>query len=220
MMTEDGSTSTKTAIITAAAGLLRRFTVSKLTMDDVARSAGVARQTIYKHFTGKDDLLIAIFVNQMEQNQHPVLVEVLRRSEPSAESLLRLVTTELGLARQFNLFDETLEPSVAPRMAELVFGSDQMAAAREAFWMPILAAYEAAGVLRPGLDHRALVRWLTYQQFWLLTHPTALTDDDQRLTGYLRDFLIAAIVSEVPAPSLRLPERVPHQRGTSRPAAS
>lgn len=219
-MTEDGSTSTRTAIITAAAGLLRRFTVSKLTMDDVARSAGVARQTIYKHFTGKDDLLIAIFINQMEQNQHPVLADLVRRTEPSAEALLRLVTTELGLASKFNLFDETLEPSVAPRMAELVFGSAQMAAAREAFWLPILATYEAAGILRRGLDHRALVRWLTYQQFWLLTHPTALTEDDQRLTGYLQDFLIAAIVSVVPAPSLALPGPVPQQRSTARATPS
>lgn len=211
-MSEDGSTVTRKAIIGSATTLVRRFTVTKLTMDDVARSAGVARQTIYKHFSGKDDLLVAIFINQMEENQNPVLHDLARRSEPSAEALLSLVLTELELARKFNLFDEILEPSIAPRMAELVFGSGQMLAARETFWLPILESYAAAGVLRAGLDHRALVRWITYQQFWLLTHPTALADDDHTLAGYLRDFLIAAVVADVPAPTVQTPDALPLQR--------
>lgn len=195
-MSEHDVQPTRTAIIAAATTLLRRFTISKLTMDDVARAAGVARQTIYKHFTGKDDLLVAVLIDQQERNQHPALLAVARRTAPTPEGLLRLVMTELELTRRLTLFDEALEPGIAARTAELVFGSSQMAAARERLWMPILATYESAGVLRPGLDHRALIRWMAYQRFWLLTHPTALAADDESLIGYLRDFLIAAIVTD------------------------
>ena len=188
----DETPDTRAKILEVSTALLARFTVSKFTMEDVARAAGIARQTIYKHFNGKDDLLIELFVQQMEQNQHPVL----RRLDepPSPEALVTLFMTELNLARNYTLYNEVLDPAVAPRMAELVFGSDKLVACRESFWLPLLADYEAARVLRPGLDHRAVVRWITYQQFWLLTHPTVLCPDDQTLTDYVREFVVAALL--------------------------
>jgi AcrR family transcriptional regulator len=188
---------TRARILEVSTALLTRFTVSKFTMEDVARAAGIARQTIYKHFNGKDDLLIELFVQQMEQNQHPVL----RRLDepPSPEALLTLFMTELSLARSYTLYSQVLDPTLAPRMAELVFGSDKLVACRESFWLPVLAQYEATGVLRPGLDHRGVTRWITYQQFWLLTHPTVLCPDDETLTGYVREFVVAALL-KAPVP--------------------
>ena len=193
----DESQDTRAKILDVSTALLARFTVSKLTMEDVARAAGIARQTIYKHFNGKDDLLIELFVQQMEQNQHPVL----RRLDepPSPEALVTLFMTELRLARNYTLYNEVLDPVHAPRMAELVFGSDKLLACCESFWLPVLAEYEEAGVIRPGLDHRAAVRWITYQQFWLLTHPTVLCNDDETLVDYVREFVVAALV-EAPVP--------------------
>jgi AcrR family transcriptional regulator len=195
----EDSNRTRARILEVAASLLARFTVSKLTMEDVARAAGIARQTIYKHFSGKDDLLTELFVQQMELNQYPVLRKLSAR--PSPEGLLRLFMTELDLARSYALFNEVLDPAVAPRMAELVFSSPKMTEARESFWVPLLEQYEAAGVLRSGLDHRAVVRWITYQEFWLLTHPTVLCDNDDELTEYVREFVIAALVREPARPT-------------------
>ena len=197
MRRTDETNVTRARILEVSTGLLARFTVSKFTMEDVARAAGIARQTIYKHFNGKDDLLIELFVQQMEQKQHPVLRRI--DDPPSPEALVTLFMTELGLARSYTLYNEVLDPVLAPRMAELVFGSDKLVACRESFWLPVLARYEAAGVLRPALHHPAVVRWLTYQQFWLLTHPTVLCVDDETLVGYVRDFVVAALV-EAPLP--------------------
>lgn len=197
MRRTDETNATRAKILEVSTALLARFTVSKFTMEDVARAAGIARQTIYKHFGGKDDLLIELFVQQMEQEQHPVLRRI--DEPPSPEALVTLFMTELNLARTYTLYNEVLDPTVAPRMAELVFGSDKLVACRESFWRPVLARYEAAGVLRPGLDHRAVVRWITYQQFWLLTHPTVLCDDDETLVDYVREFVVAALL-EPPVP--------------------
>jgi AcrR family transcriptional regulator len=193
----DETNVTRVKILEVSTALLARFTVSKFTMEDVARAAGIARQTIYKHFSGKDDLLIELFVQQMEQRQHPVLRRI--DEPPSPEALVTLFMAELNLARNYTLYNEVLDPAVAPRMAELVFGSEKLVACRESFWLPVLAQYKAAGVLRPGLDHGAVVRWITYQQFWLLTHPTVLCDDDTTLVDYVREFVVAALV-EPPVP--------------------
>jgi hypothetical protein len=86
-----------------------------------------------------------------------------------------------------------------------VYRHDRVMAPRQLVWeeMDSLEQYEAAGVLRPGLDHRAVVRWITYQEFWLLTHPTVLCDSDTQLTEYIREFVIAALVLEPARPTRR-----------------
>jgi hypothetical protein len=55
--------------------------------------------------------------------------------------------------------------------------------------------------LLAGLDHRATVRWITYQEFCLLTHPTVPCDNEAQLTDYIRDFVIAALVREPASPT-------------------
>jgi AcrR family transcriptional regulator len=59
-------------------------------MEDVARAAGIARQTIYKHFSGRDDLLIAMLVQDMRLRQTPKLTvrhPGHRRSQSVASSI-------------------------------------------------------------------------------------------------------------------------------------
>jgi hypothetical protein len=40
------------------------------------------------------------------------------------------------------------------------------------------------------------VRWLTYQEFWLVTHPTVLSADEAVQRRYVADFVISALVRE------------------------
>jgi AcrR family transcriptional regulator len=47
------------AILDAVDRLLARFGYRKMTMDDVAREAGVAKRTIYLHFSGKEEVAIS-----------------------------------------------------------------------------------------------------------------------------------------------------------------
>jgi len=180
-------------ILAAAPEVLRRFTLAKFSMEDVARGAGIARQTIYKHFSSRDDLLIAMYVREMLEYQAPRMASVVNRP-PTAENLLEIFMTELALARGYPWFDDPLEPSLTPKLAEMVLRSAKMTATREQIWIPLLERYRDHGVLKPGLDLAATVRWLTYQKFWLLFHPGVLCDDDDALRPFLRDFVVAALV--------------------------
>lgn len=189
-----GKNGTRDRILEVAPGVLRRFTLAKFGMEDVARGAGIARQTIYKHFSSRDELLIAMYMHEMLENQAPKMANVIGRP-PTSENLLEIFMTELALAREYPWFDDPLDPSVAPKLAEMVFGSEKMMATREQIWFPILERYREHGVLRPDLDFAATVRWLTYQKFWLLFHPTVLCDDDETRREFMRDFVIAALVA-------------------------
>ncbi|GAA1271417.1 hypothetical protein GCM10009609_38160 [Pseudonocardia aurantiaca] len=82
-----------------------------------------------------------------------------------------------------------------------------MAEARENLWLPILKRYADARVLRPGLDHRALSRWISCQEFWLLARPAVLSENVETQAAYFRDFMIAALVTKPEEPHEILPTR-------------
>ena len=188
------SAATRERILEVAPEVLRRFTLAKFGMEDVARGAGIARQTVYKHFSSRDDLLIAMYVREMVENQAPKMRAVISRP-PSPENLLDVFMTELELARSYPWFDDSLEPSIAPRLAEMIFLSESLMRTREQIWFPILERYESAGVLRSDLDFVATVRWLTYQKFWLLFHRDVLTSNDAERRSYVEQFIVRGLVS-------------------------
>lgn len=165
-------------ILEAAPRVLRRTGLVGFGLPEVAKEAGLARQTIYNHFAGRDDLLAELLVQEM-LGKHLPMQEALGQLEPSVDSFVTIILAELAAGRDYSLYDDMLSPSSAPRIVELVFSSAPVIAAREAAWLPILESYEEAGVLRPGLDHREVVRWLTWQTFWILTHPGTLCEDTE-----------------------------------------
>jgi hypothetical protein len=142
----------------------------------------------------RPSILIALFVEQITDKQHPQLHAIAAKSPASPETLTELILAELRLAQGFSLFDAVLDPAIAPRMAELVFRSEHITRANEQFWVPLLASYREQGVVRADLDLHAATRWIIYQLFWLLTHPGTLTDDDG-LPAYIRNFITAAMVT-------------------------
>ncbi|MCR5978402.1 TetR family transcriptional regulator [Gordonia jinghuaiqii] len=190
---QSGDSVTRTRILRAARPVVERFTVSKFSMEDVARAAGIARQTIYKHFSGKDDLLIAMYIEQLqEMNEN---LRDVAAGTPSPEQLVTIFIEELRAAQEFPLFDSMLEPTIAPRMAEMVFRSEAMFHARNEFWFPVLRRYLNEGVIARDLDFSAAVRWITYQEFWFLTHPTVLTTNPEERVEYVRNFIVRALLA-------------------------
>ncbi|MER5224581.1 TetR/AcrR family transcriptional regulator [Streptomyces flaveus] len=188
---------TRAKIIAAAAELLPRFTIAKITMEDVARASGMARQTVYKHFRGKDDLIAELIAREL-RSRHAPLMRRLARRKPTARGFAELFLAQLEAGLAFPLVDPVLDPQIAPRMAELIFGVDVVLETLEQIWAPILDRYAEAGLLRAGHDRRMIVRWLTYQQFWLVTHPGVLTADERQLKAYVERFIVGGIIRSAP----------------------
>src|SRR5688500_19631123 len=50
--------------LTAAEACFDRYGVSKTTMDDIAKMAGVSRPTVYRHFDDRDTLILAVVMRR------------------------------------------------------------------------------------------------------------------------------------------------------------
>lgn len=66
-------------ILDAAGLVVARHGIKKTTMDDVAREASCSRAGLYKHFPGKDVLLQALFLREVER----YLAKLLERAQTS-----------------------------------------------------------------------------------------------------------------------------------------
>ena len=58
---------TRGRILDAAFRAVATFGLSRLTMDDVARLAGLSRQTVYRYFESKDALVVALVYREEER---------------------------------------------------------------------------------------------------------------------------------------------------------
>ena len=56
--------STRDQILNAALTTATTHGISRLSVGDVAKAAGLSRQTLYRHFTSKDDLIAAVVVQE------------------------------------------------------------------------------------------------------------------------------------------------------------
>ncbi|WP_211228536.1 TetR/AcrR family transcriptional regulator [Glycomyces tenuis] len=81
--------STREALVGAAARLLDEGGVEAVTLRDVGRLVGVSHNAPYKHFAGKETLLAAIAVGEL-RGLHELTAESIRR-EPSPRAALRTV---------------------------------------------------------------------------------------------------------------------------------
>lgn len=104
---------THARIVDAAFSSAERFGLGRLTMADVAREARLSRQTVYRYFASKHDLLMALIVREEQ-----ILLEAVRAAiEPHAElrpAVEAAFSTILRAMRAHPLLDRVMatEPQV------------------------------------------------------------------------------------------------------------
>jgi AcrR family transcriptional regulator len=100
-------------IVTAAAQMFARYGYTKTTMGDIASEAGVARQTLYNAYPGKEEILRAV-VRQAGDQTYVTVMAVWADADTVAEKLGAF--QELGPLKWFEAI------RAAPDWAELMDG--------------------------------------------------------------------------------------------------
>lgn len=148
----------RSTILRAAERCIQRHGIRKTTMDDIAREAKISRPSVYRYFTDREDLLLALMNDHSRAlidkavrfiDQYPTLEEGL------VEGLIYLA--EHGHRDEFTRFLASLDDSEFGRR---VASTDAFATLTGEFWDPFLDAAEKRGQLRPGLDRHEVHVWL------------------------------------------------------------
>jgi AcrR family transcriptional regulator len=141
---------TRARILDAAFDAVASFGLSRLTVEDVARQAGLARQSVYRYFGSKDELVAALVIREMEtfldgvREAHARHTDLEAAMREAALFCLRAVREHPLLDRLLASEPETVLPYLTTRAGPVV------ARAREV--LEELATERVGG--RSGLVHR------------------------------------------------------------------
>ena len=107
----DASRSARDRLLDAAVDVATTNGLTKLSVGDVAKRAGLSRQTLYKHFASKEDLVAQAVLRETGAMVEQVVVAADAHEDPE-DSLEAAIATMLRVARAHPLLDRliTTEP--------------------------------------------------------------------------------------------------------------
>jgi AcrR family transcriptional regulator len=128
----DRAGATRARILDAAFDSVATFGLSRLTVEDVARQAGLSRQSVYRYFGSKDELIGALVIREVEafldgvreaNARHADLEDAMRES---ALFCLRILREHPLLDRLLASEPETLLPYLTTRAGPIVTRAAQV----------------------------------------------------------------------------------------------
>jgi AcrR family transcriptional regulator len=184
--------------LAAAEACFERYGVVKTTMEDIAKTAGVSRPTVYRHFSDRDSLILAVVMRRARSliGKAQAFIRGQERFEDQlVEGLLYLVKT----GRQDPFVRLLVSPEHLDLAQQILGATDAVVDLTLETWGPILTEAAERGELNPALDVRDIARWLTHVEL-ILVGRLDLAADDEDLRRMLRTFLAPAFLPQpVPA---------------------
>jgi AcrR family transcriptional regulator len=183
---------TDKAIVAAATRAFRRYGVARTTVVDIAREAGVSRQTLYNRVGGKDAIIAMVIVDEARR----VNARARRRLDfglPAAE-LLAQAHVELVLSARKSPYTEVLISGGALHLTSPVIdASAGVAEVMAEYWMPILEQLRKRGALDPSLDLDEVVHWLTFVHVALVAQPSAFGGSPRRTRELIGRYVVPVL---------------------------
>lgn len=165
-------------ILSAAEGLFTEYGFRAITMDDIARKAGISKKTLYQHFANKTEVVNeAVGWNQCRFSEE--CMKLLRESNNAIESMVRLMAFFDNVVHSINkiaLFElERFYPEAYKRFCDSIIKKDV-----EAIKNSINQGIKE-GFFREGIDVDFSAR-LRVEMSFMILRPYFFSVSNQNLT--------------------------------------
>ena len=149
---------TRRRILDAACRCFERHSIRHTSMEEVAREAGMSRQTIYRYFLAKEELVAAVSVQKAE-----AVTELVReRIRGESDSRGRIVGAIVACVERL-VTDRQMREMIEGEYKQLMQRAERpdVVATVHERWMPILEPAIADGTVRADVDLDLMISWLT-----------------------------------------------------------
>lgn len=176
-------------ILKAAESCFEYFGFRKTTVDDIAKSAGISRTTVYRFFKDRDALLGALILNHGEDLMSATRAHVEQFS--SFEDILvegMLFQIEYG---HKDLFWQLLvSPEYMDITNRLIISSSSVLALTTPLWEPLIAAGQERREVNADLDVHDGCRWIVLVNVIAFSRNDLVPDDTDGLRAWIKQFVL------------------------------
>jgi AcrR family transcriptional regulator len=187
-------------ILSAAENVIARYGVSKTTMDDIGKQAGVSRPTVYRYFGDRDNLLGALIerrARMLFDRARDYIFGFESFDQQLVEGLLYLIDH----GRRDPIVRILVGPEYLDVTTPIVNGSALAAELTADMWEPVLRQAVQRGEIRANLDVLAVGQWLALVQFVLVGRHDTTGADDAGTRAMLKTFVLPAFLPNDPNPT-------------------
>lgn len=184
-------------ILQAARECFSRYGVHRTSMTDVAKVAGVSRQTLYNTIAGRQELIEAVVVLRIEEMSDELRV-VLEGQPTFVDAIVETSLASVELARKDPELTNLVETATTIRLFEIIAGpfpAIHEAVAR--LFRPLFAQARRAGELRADVSDDELVDWIRTVYLSLILRSDLDADAIRRV---VRTFLVPSMTCSPPPP--------------------
>jgi len=180
-------------LLDAAEACFAQFGLRKTTMEDVARSAGMSRATVYRHFENRDDLLMSV-VEREARRTKVLLEERLRGIEHPGDYIVEGIVLALSEIPKRPTLAMLHSPDAVGLTSPLFVNSERLAAVALEIVLPVIEPARADGLLRENVDVNLMIEWIYRLIDSYLSVPSATAKTDDELREQLRTMLLPALL--------------------------
>jgi AcrR family transcriptional regulator len=180
-------------ILAAAESVIARYGVSKTTMDDIGKQAGVSRPTVYRYFGDRDNLLAAL-IERRSRMLFDRARDYIFGFESFAEQLVEGLLYLIDHGRKDPIVRILVGPEYLGVTSPIVNGSALAAELTAEMWEPVLRRAIERGEVRSDLDVLDVGRWLALVQFVMVGRRDVTGADDPGTRELLKTFVLPAFM--------------------------
>lgn len=183
----------RSQLLDAAQQCFERYGIVKTTMEDIAKAAGVSRQTVYRYFADRDALVLAVVIRHSYDLIGTAEAHI-RRYETFETQLVEGLLHLVDVGRRDPFVRLLVGPEHISLVNHILGESTTVVDMTYELWAPILMAARGRGELRADLDLRSVATWLTHVELILLGRQDLAKDTDA-LREMLRTFVTPALLA-------------------------
>jgi TetR/AcrR family transcriptional regulator len=179
-------------LLDAARRCIVRRGSARIRMAEVAQEAGVARSTVYRYFQSREDLIIGMFLSQIDAALDKVVAQ-LEDPGDAARCIPELVLRPNSFIEGSPVNEALFSPESRDMVVALELGSEPLINASYRHFGPLLERWQAAGQVHRDLDLRDTVRWIGVVTLTMLAAPWRDRSDAGK-REFLDRYLVRALV--------------------------
>jgi AcrR family transcriptional regulator len=167
----DSAKGVRKRVLETAKAIYTNSDLGSVTMDEVAKAAGVGRATLYRHFRNRDDLVLAVIETEAVAIAGRVERKI-RSVDSPAQHIIEGMVQAMDEINKSKLFRTLFQSGGSSIVNRLLFDTDRLTNIGLEIMLPVVQRAQQSGELNTGMSLDMLVEWIMRMLISLITVPS------------------------------------------------